>query len=584
MNSNKYSISGNWTFKSNEAHEGYIFLENQKKGEIIIDKAVKRVIESFSSHTLAEVNQKKMVSRELLEIILKVFYRVEVLGLTSGIEPKRATDEAEVKVEEKIRERKDNPLVSIVIINCDNDNDDEGSDLSELLHSVYRQSYQNRETIIVDIGTKTGNAQCLKKQHPDINVLELKRKPGFAKALNKGIEKARGDFILVLNNHIVLEKNAVYEMMKIALSKEKWSAISPKLRYYNNPSFIHSMGKSLFPYFGMGKNFCGYVDFGQFDDQGESVSASFSAALLNRKIIKEVGMVDSFFKFYYGDLDWCFRARVQNYPVFNAPCAVAYSKYHYPHMDLMGKKSQCFRMLYQTRNRLYFVVKNLERKSFCRFLVNYIAEDIKSMLIHLKRKQFSLFLAYLKSYIRLIPSMPSLFFKRGSVQRKRKIKGDAEILAEAAPFNFSLEENGIPKLDTHSLRTYYSFLLCKDQDRKVAGKDADTGNDNDVDDDDIIIWQERTATADEKPRKKLYFEFGFTIKRSGIFDVYLMGFTRRGSKIYLDNHRIDQKHNKKNRMLYPAARNIYISKGKHFIELERRNHVREIILRRSNIQ
>ena len=586
MNPDKYSLSKDWTFKSNDKNERHIFLENQKKGGIIIDRTVKRVIESFNSNTLAEMNQKKMVSRELLEIILKVFYRVEVLGLTSGIEPKRGTVEAE----EKIRGRKDinqYPMVSIVIIHRDND-DGKGSDLEELVHSVYRQRYQNRETIIVDIGTKNKNAKRLKKQYPGISIFELKRNTGFAKALNKGIKKSSGDFILVLNNNIVLEKNAVYEMIKLALSKEKWSAISPKLKYYNNPSFIHSMGKSLFPYFGMGKNYNGCVDFGQFDDQGESISASFSAALLNRKIIKEVGMADPFYKFYYEDLDWCFRARGQGYPVFNAPCAVVYYKYNDRNMDLTDKKSRWFKTLYQAGNRLYFVVKNLERKSLCRFLFNYTAEDIKNLLIHLKRKQFSLFFAYLRSYIRLIPSMPSLFFKRVSVQRKRKMKGDAAILAEAAPFRFLLEENGIPKLDTHSLRTYYSFLLCKDPYKKVPGTDADTDADSDGDRDgsDIIIWQERTATAGIKPRKKLYFEFSFTIKRAGTFDIYLLGFTRRRSRVYLDNHRIDQKpgHNKRNRMLYPAARNIYISKGKHFIELERKNHVREIILRRSDTQ
>lgn len=593
MNPDKYSLSGDWTFKSNDTHERPFCLENQEKGGIIIDKAVKHVIESFNSNTLAEVNQKKMVSGELLEIILKVFYRVGVLALSSGIQPKHAFVEAdaedEVENEEKTRERRDrsqSPLVSIVIINSDKHN--EGSDLEELVHSVYRQRYQNRETIIVDIGTKSRDTRELKKQYPDINVLTLKRNTGFAKALNKGIKKASGDFILVLDNNVVLEKNAVYEMMKMALSKKKWSAISPKLKYYNNPSFIHSMGKSLFPYFGMGKNYSGFVDFGQFDDQGESISASFSAALLNRKIIKEVGLTDPFYKFYYEDLDWCFRARGQGYPVFNAPCAVVYYKYNDRNMDLTDKKSRCFRTLYQAGNRLYFVVKNLERKSLCRFLFNYTAEDIKNLLIHLKRKQFSLFFAYLRSYIRLIPSMPSLFFKRVSVQRKRKMKGDAAILAEAAPFRFLPEENGIPKLDTHSLRTYYSFLLCKDRERKILEKDtnADSASDDDRDGSDIIIWQERTATAGIKPRKKLYFEFSFTIKRAGTFDIYLLGFTRRRSRVYLDNHRIDQKpgHNKRNRMLYPAARNIYISRGKHFIELERKNHVREIILRRSDPQ
>ena len=311
LNSNKYSISGDWAFKFNDKHE--LYLENQKKGKIIIDNAVKSVIESFNSNTLDEIDQKKMVSRELLEIILNVFYRVGVLTLTSGSGPKNAIIDSNTDAyvyadgdgdnEEEIREIKDlgqYPLVSIIIINRVVDDDDEENDLRGLVHSVYRQVYQNRETIIVDmVDTRPKNRKILqlKKQYPDIDILELKQKTGLAKALEKGIKKAGGDFILILDNNIVMETNALYEMMKIALSKKKWSAISPKLKFYNNPSFIHSIGKSLFPYFCMGENFCARVDFGQFDDQVESISASFSAALLNRKIIKKIGMADPFYKF-----------------------------------------------------------------------------------------------------------------------------------------------------------------------------------------------------------------------------------------------------------------------------------------------
>jgi GT2 family glycosyltransferase len=559
LNANKYSISGNWTFKFNETNEPY--LENQKKGKIIIDKAVKRVLESFHSSTFAEIDQKKMVSRKLLETILNVFCRVGVL--TPGTGPANAAAGEKNRDSNALNQH---PLVSIVIINLDEDNH-----LPELVDSVSRQSYQNLETIMVDTRAKNHNAQQLKKQYPGINILELKGKTTFAKALNKGIQRAGGDFILVLDNHIVLDEHAVYEMMKIALSKKKWAAISPKLKYYDNPSFIHSMGKSLSPYFGMGENYSGCVDLGQFDDRVENVSASFSAVLLNREIIKIIGMADPFYKFSYADLDWCFRARVQGYPVFNAPGAAAYCK----HSDLTGKKSRCFRTLYPAGNRFYFVVKNLERKSIWRFLINYAVEDIKNMLIYLKRKQFPLFFAYPGSYLRLIKSIPSLFYQRCKIQRKRKIKGDAAVFAESAPLNFSLVENGIPKLDTHSLRTHYSFLHSKDQQGEVTGKNAG----------DIVIWQERKENDSKKRWEKHCFDFSFSVKEQGKFDIFLLGFITKDIKLYLDNRRIHQK-TKKNyniALVYPAARNIFLSGGKHFIQLERKNHVREIILRRSNI-
>lgn len=558
MNANKYSISGNWTFKFNETHEHYIYLENQKKGKIIIDKAVKRVLESFHSSTFVEIDQKKMVSRKLLETILNVFCRAGVL--TPGTGPANSTAGEKNRDSNALNQH---PLVSIVIINLNEDNH-----LPELVDSVSRQSYQNLETIIVNTPVKNHNTQQLKKRYPGINILKLKGKTTFVKALNKGIQKAGGDFILVLDNHIVLDEHAVYEIMKVALSKKKWAAISPKLRYYDNPSFIHSMGKSLFPYFGMGENYSGSVDFGQFDDRVENVSANFSAVLLNREIIKIIGMADPFYKFSYADLDWCFRARLQGYPVFNAPGVAAYCK----HRDLTGKKSRWFRTLYPAGNRFYFVVKNLERKSIWRFLINYAIEDITNMLIYLKRKQFSLFFAYLRSYLRLIKSIPSLFYQRWKIQRKRIINGDAAVFAENAPLNFSLVENGIPKLDTHSLRIHYSFLHSKDQQGEVPGKNAG----------DIVIWQERKENHSKKRWKKYYIDFNFSVKEQGKFDIFLLGFITKNLKLYLDNRRIHQKTKKKPNIaqVYPAARNIFLSEGKHFIQLERKNHVREIILRR----
>jgi GT2 family glycosyltransferase len=537
------------------------FLENSKGGKIILDETVKKVLQAINKHTFDEVNQKKLVSTRLLDTLLKVFTRVGVLkGETNPGEPLQPLEE--------------NPLVSIVIVNYNGD-----KHLPELLESLKQQTYKHREVIVVDNHSTDNACQWVKAHYPECQLKELNKNIGFAAAVNTGIKEAAGDFILVLNNDIVLEEKALYEMVKVALtSPQKWSAIAPKMKFFNNPSFINAIGNSLYPTAWGSDNFIGHVDFGQFDDFNESFSACFGAVLLNAAVIKDIGLLDRHYKFYYEDMDWSFRAQVYGYPILTAPKAEIYHKFG----ASMSLKSQAFKARHIVGNRIYFTLKNLNPRTMKRFLSNYIYEDIRCTLFYIKHKNFPMVLAYIRGYLRLLVSFPALFYKRMKLQKRRKITDDRLIFAKAAPLNLTLMEDGAPKLDIYSLHANYTFLSPS---YRPAVSDISYSETSD----DFIIWRLHPH-RDTKSLKKIYMEFSFHLDESGYYDIHLLESMRRNLTLYLDNQPInwelkESSINKKGRnkrygMDVLAAQNVFISEGDHILKLEWRSHVQAVVLKK----
>ena len=542
------------------------FLENDLGGRIILDETVMRVLEFADRHTFEEIDREKLVSRPLLDILLKVFTRIGVLREEPASTVPRAAGA-------KQRPLKEEPPVSVVIVNYNGDNH-----LPGLLGSLDRQTYSNLEVIVVDNSSTDNSCAYIKEHHPGVQLKELKKNIGFAAAVNTGIDEAAGEYILVLNNDIVLDDHALYELVKAAISGPRnWSAVVPKMKFLNNPAFINAIGNSMYPITWGSDNFIGHVDFGQFDDYSQSFSACFGAVLLNRAVIGEIGMLDPRYRFYYEDMDWSYRAQICGYPIITAPRAEIYHKFG----ASMSAKSQAFKTRFIVGNRLYFTLKNLDRRTVKRFLPGYLLEDIKSTLIYLKRGAFSMVLAYIRGYLRFFASLPRLVSKRYRLQKQRKVNDDSVIFARTAPLNLTLMEQGVPRLDVFSLRCNYGFLLSFDLTAGFRGIREEKEGDK-------VIWRLRPPRKNGRAGEKIYMEFSFEIQEAGDYDIYLLGLIRKGLMLYLDGRPVvhqpaeGNKAEEKNglAMNYLVARNLHIAAGSHALELERRNHVHAVLLKR----
>ncbi|TDD98398.1 glycosyltransferase family 2 protein [Flavobacterium cellulosilyticum] len=103
------------------------------------------------------------------------------------------------------------PKLSIITINFNN-----LKGLKRTVESVVNQTWKDFEYIIVDGGSTDGSAEYIEKQNTDIDYWISESDKGIYHAMNKGIAKATGEYLLFLNSgdHLndssVLKKNYVH--------------------------------------------------------------------------------------------------------------------------------------------------------------------------------------------------------------------------------------------------------------------------------------------------------------------------------------------------------------------------------------
>lgn len=96
-----------------------------------------------------------------------------------------------------------NPLISIITVNLNNL---EG--LKRTMASVFNQTYQNFEYLIIDGGSSDGSKEYIEANADKISYWVSEPDKGIYNGMNKGIKKAQGEYLLFLNSgdHFVEQK------------------------------------------------------------------------------------------------------------------------------------------------------------------------------------------------------------------------------------------------------------------------------------------------------------------------------------------------------------------------------------------
>jgi hypothetical protein len=282
------------------------------------------------------------------------------------------------------------PLVSIITVNYN-----QAASTLALIESLTKITYPNIELLVVDNDSTIENAKRINHIFPSVRIIKSPINYGFAAGNNLGIMQAKGKYILLLNNDVVVTPNFLEPLIKLCESNPRIGGVSPKILFYNDPQRIQYAGFTPIHPITMRNSAIGYreTDRGQYDYECTTGFCHGAAMMVPIEVIKIVGMMSYVYFLYYEEADWCERIKKAGYQLWYS----GYSKVYHKESLSTGNQSQ-LKVYYLNRNRIIYLRRNSKGLYLFLAIVYQIMIAIpKNILLYLVKGKFSKLSAYLRA-------------------------------------------------------------------------------------------------------------------------------------------------------------------------------------------
>lgn len=280
-------------------------------------------------------------------------------------------------------------LVSIITINYN-----QAKVTCDLLKSLREITYSLIEIIVVDNASPTDNPSIIKEQYPEIIFIQSEENLGFAGGNNLGIQQAKGEYLLFINNDVEVEPTFLEPLVSCLAQNSTVGIVSPKIHYYHHEKMIQYAGCSpINPYTTRG-SFIGHKeqDTGQYNQQIKTNYPHGAGMLVKKEAIQKAGVMPEMYFLYYEELDWCNRIKEQNYEICYEPKSLIFHK----ESVSVGKQSD-LKVYYMTRNRLIYCRRNLKGLTYFISLLYFSFFTFpKNVLTYLLKGEGKLLSAFLR--------------------------------------------------------------------------------------------------------------------------------------------------------------------------------------------
>jgi GT2 family glycosyltransferase len=202
------------------------------------------------------------------------------------------------------------------------------------LRSVYEQTNDiSFEVTVIDNASSDGSAEMMKREFPQVKLLENIDNRGFATANNQGITIAHGQYILLLNSDTKVLDNAIAKTVQFADKYPEAAVVGCRVlnpdfsvqpTCFRFPSLLNMIlsASYLYKIFPKSKFFGREQMMWWKRDSIKEVDVVTGCFMLVRhKAIKEIGFMDERFFVYGEETDWCYRFKKAGWKVLFTPDA-----------------------------------------------------------------------------------------------------------------------------------------------------------------------------------------------------------------------------------------------------------------------
>ncbi len=184
----------------------------------------------------------------------------------------------------------------------------------QCVKSIQQHTLEPHEIIFVDNGSRDGTVKWLRKLtqgNPNYKLIENNSNMGFSKGCNQGIRASSGEYLLLLNNDVVVTENWLTGMLECLNSAPDTGFVGPMTNSISGPQRV--MDDT-------------YRSIQDLDRYAKTFRETYRhrriplrrivgfCMLFRRELVKEIGLLDETFgSGNFEDDDFCLRAALEGY-------------------------------------------------------------------------------------------------------------------------------------------------------------------------------------------------------------------------------------------------------------------------------
>lgn len=240
--------------------------------------------------------------------------------------------------------------------------------LEQFLPSVVTNSPGAR-IIVADNGSPDDSVDFLRKNYPQVEIIDLQRNYGFAEGYNQALKKVQAEIYVILNSDVEVTPGWMEPILEVLQRDPTMAIAQPKILAWNDKPGNAPPPQSAvnrFEYAGaaggwidaLGYPFCrGRIfskredDRGQYDDPQECFWAAGAAFFIRAELYHAFGGFDGDYFAHNEEIDLCWRLKRAGYSVWCIPQSVVFHlgggtlEYENPRKVFLNFRNSLFSLL-----------------------------------------------------------------------------------------------------------------------------------------------------------------------------------------------------------------------------------------------
>lgn len=294
----------------------------------------------------------------------------------------------------------------------------------ECLKSIFCSEYSNFEVVLVDNSCTHSEASKIEKIFSDSNltVLKFDQNIGYTSGINHGLkylyEKSHPDYIMILNNDTILDKNAINAFIESLKRNQNKAIVTGKVYYFDEKNKIQTAGENYKDrsmrdsvVIGLGEYDNGQYDREEVRDMIDDVFWMFPI-----KLYETIGGYDETFFIYAEQADFAMRAKNNGFKLIYTPDAKIWHKESQSTGGTEINNINPIKIFWRIKNRLIFYYKYSPNLSFLIYFLEFLGWSLIKLVINYFGYLINKNKRYINNYaqVRASLSFVKWFFDRNS--------------------------------------------------------------------------------------------------------------------------------------------------------------------------